>query len=86
MITMKKLIYVLFIFIIAGCTKSESKYKVYYNVYYPNNTKSYSIITDDIPYLGSDRGTNYMTVGTIGSSTIIKTSAPIEIVRIERLK
>lgn len=85
---MKKIIVLIFMMlvVISSCNKTEEKYKVYYNVYYPNNTKNYTIIIDDTPYLGSDRGTNYLKVGSITGPTIIRTSAPIELVQTVKLK
>lgn len=84
---MKKIISLMFIaLVIAGCSKHE-KYKVYYKVYYPNNTQSYCIITDDEPCLESSRGTNYLKVGGVFSgSYIIKTSAPIELVSVVKFR
>ena len=83
---MKKIILLLFIaLIIAGCTRHE-KCKVHYRVYYPNNTQNYCIVIDDEPYLGSDRGTNYLKVGGITGPSIIETSAPIELVNVVKFK
>ena len=59
---------------------------MYYNVYYPNNTKHYTIIIDDTPYLGSDRGTNYLKIGGATGKSIIKKSAPIEIEKTIKIK
>lgn len=72
--------------IMVGCGHKQQKYKIYYKVYYPNNTQSYCVIIDDEPYLGSDRGTNYLKVGSNTGSSIIKTSAPIELVKAVKLK
>lgn len=85
---MKKISLLIFIVlaVISSCKRTEEKYKVYYNVYYPNNTKHYTIIIDDTPYLGSDRGTNYLKIGSIAGKTIIRTSAPIEIEKAIKIK
>jgi hypothetical protein len=71
---------------ISSCTRIEKKYKVYYNVYYPNNTKHYTVIIDDTPYLGSNRGTNYLKIGSLTGTTVIETSAPIEIEKTIKIK
>jgi len=87
MATIKKIILLgLTALIVAACGHKQQKYKIYYKVYYPNNTKSYCAIIDDEPYLGSDRGTNYLRVGSITGPSIIKTSAPIELAKTVKLK
>lgn len=85
---MKKIALLIFIAltVISSCQRTEEKYKVYYNVYYPNNPKHYTIIIDDTPHLGSDRGTNYLKVGNVTGKTIIETSAPIEIEKTIKIK
>lgn len=83
---MKKIISLIFIaLIIAGCSRHE-KCKIHYRVYYPNNTQNYCIVIDDEPYLGSDRGTNYLRVGGSTGQLIIETSAPIELVKVVKLE
>ena len=83
---MKKLILLaLTTFMMAACGHKQEKYKIYYRVYYPNNTQNYCAIIDDEPYLGSDRGTNYLSIGSTTGTSIIKTSAPIELVKVTRL-
>jgi hypothetical protein len=71
---------------ISSCKRTEEKYKVYYTVYYPNNTKHYIVIIDDTPYLGSDRGTNFLNIGGLSGANIISTSAPIEIEKTIKIK
>lgn len=84
---MKKIILLaLTALMIAACGHKQQKYKIYYKVYYPNNTQRYCVIIDDEPYLGSDRGTNCLRVGSATGPSIIKTSAPIELVKAVKLK
>lgn len=85
---MKKLILGLTILLLLGCgnCNDSGKYRVIYRVYWPGNPKTYRVIMNDKPYLGSDRGTNYLKEGGINSTeNIIRTSAPIEIVRYEKI-
>ena len=84
---MKKLILGLTILLLLGCGSSiNCKYRVIYRVYWPGNPKTYKVIMNDKPYLGSDRGTNYLKDGGINSTeNIIRTSAPIEIVMYEKI-
>lgn len=84
--SMKKIISLAFVaLMLVGCSKHE-KCKIHYRVYYPNNTQNYHVIIDDEPYLGSSRGTNFLKVGDITGSSIIETSAPIELVSVVKLK
>lgn len=68
------------------CSCSEGKHTVTYRVYWPDKVKTYTVTIDDKPYLGSDRGTNFLKVGSITGPDIIRTSAPIEIVNIKKLE
>lgn len=69
-----------------GCGKNKDiRYKVYYNIYYPNNVKSYTAIVSNVPHLCSDRGTNYLLIRGFGGYTIAATSAPIEVTKIEAI-
>jgi hypothetical protein len=85
---MKKIGLLVFIVlaVISSCKRTEEKYKVYYTVYYPNNTKHYIVIIDDTPYLGSNRGTNFLSIGSLTGETVISTSAPIEIEKTIKIK
>lgn len=81
---MKKLILGLTILLLLGCGSNDGgKYRVIYKVYWPGNPKTYRVIMNDKPYLGSYRGTNYLKEG--GIKNIIRTSAPIEIVMYEKI-
>lgn len=68
------------------CSCSKGKHIVTYRVYWPNNVRTYTVTINDKPYLGSDRGTNYLKVGNITGPTIIETNAPIEIINIKKLE
>lgn len=64
----------------------KGEYTMVYNVYY-NNTCKTCTIHNDLPIaVGSDRGTNYLSIckrsELLGDyySTVFKTSAPIEVV------
>lgn len=83
---MKKLLLLALVMIMIGCSKTEdTKYKVYYNIYYPNSVKSYTVVVSSIPHLHSDRGSNYLLVRGFGGYTIAATSAPIEVTKIEAI-
>lgn len=84
---MKKLLLLaLLAIMMVGCSKTEDiRYKVYYNIYYPNNVKSYTVIVSSVPHLYSDRGTNYLLIRGFGGYTIAATSAPIEVTKIEAI-
>jgi hypothetical protein len=81
---MKKILTVLFAAFIISC--SNERHQVTYTVYYPGNTVTKTIIINDTPYLGSDRGTNYLKVGSITGPTVIETSAPIELKEVKKLE
>ena len=86
---MKKIILMAFIALfMVSCSSSndEGKYNVKYKIYYPNNTKEFSIVINAKPYLGSDRGTNYLKEGSVVGTTIAETSAPIEIVECTKIE
>ena len=81
---MKKSFLFIIISILLGCG-SDKKYEVCYKVHYPDYTKTYTVIIDDVPYLGSDRGTNFLKESGVTGTTIAQTSAPIEVVYYKRL-
>ena len=83
---MKKIGLLVFMVLAMISSCKEKKYKVYYTVYYPNNTKHYTVIIDDTPYLGSNRGTNFLSIGSPSGADVIRTSAPIEIEKTIKIK
>lgn len=75
-----KILFISLLLFLFSCSDNK-KYEVCYKIYYPNNVKTYIVIIDDKPYLGSDRGTNFLKVGSLTSpETLARTSAPIELV------
>lgn len=81
---MKKLLFALICLIMMAC--SEGPHRITYKVYWPDAPKTYVKVIDDAPYLGSDRGTNFLKVGSITGPDVIVTSAPIEIIKVEKLE
>ena len=81
---MKKILIALLALLMIAC--SAGKHRVTYTVYYPGNTVTKTVIIDDAPYLGSDRGTNYLKVGRVTGPTVIETSAPIELNDVVKLE
>lgn len=66
------------------CACTGKKYEVSYVVYYPNCPKTYKIVTNRVPYVWSNRGTNYITTG--GTKRYFSTTAPIEILSCKEIK
>ena len=59
---------------------SNREYTIVYEVYYNNNTVVKETKKANKPfYVSSNRGSNYIKIGSITGETVINTSAPIRI-------
>lgn len=84
---MKLLITTLLIVFLIGCnSKPKYEYVMIYRVHYSSSYyKDYKVIGDKF-YIGSDEGSNYIKHGSITGSTIIDTSAPIEVIKLTKIQ
>lgn len=73
----------------AKCIRDDQEENIYYMIYrvYYNqdNIREYSVTNDGPIYVGSDRGSNFIKRYSITGPTIIKTTAPIEVVSYTRI-
>lgn len=91
---MKKLLLlltILLIFIISSCDcrlndSSNGKYKLKYVVYFPNNSRTYTVYNNCGFYWDSNKGTNYIKCGSITGPTVYSGSAPYEIIEYIEIK
>ena len=61
--------------------RSDDLYRMVYKVYYDKDNVRCDTITNTGPiYVGSDRGTNFIKRNSLTGPTVIKTSAPIEVI------
>ena len=67
-------------------SQKSDLYCMVYKVHYNNgNVRIDTIINEGPIYVGSDRGTNFIKRDDIAGSTVIKTSAPIEVISYSKL-
>ena len=76
---MKKLITIIASLTILSCETSHPT-KVTYVVFYPNYNDTIIVTMDDRPYVGSDRGTNYLKSNNMTGSTVYQGSSPLKII------
>lgn len=77
----KILLIVIISFFIISCSSSNKEYTIVYEVYYNNNTVVKETKKSNEPfYVGFDRGSNFIKIGSITGETIIGTSAPIRVI------
>ena len=67
-------------------SQKSDLYRMVYRVHYNNeNVRIDTIINEGPIYVGSDRGTNFIKRNDITGSTVIKSSAPIEVISYSKL-
>lgn len=67
-------------------SQKSDLYRMVYKVHYNNeNVRIDTIINEGPIYVGSDRGSNFIKRDAINGSTVIKTSAPIEVISYSKL-
>ena len=74
------LVFVVISFIIVSCSTNHREYTIVYEVYYNENTVVKETKKASEPfYVGSDRGSNFIKIGSLTGELIISTSAPIRV-------